>query len=76
MKRSRQRHKTSPESARPARLRRTPSRAKRTHTAAELRKMPAVQRARILREQAKLAVPDYLPGGDLYIEGAEDIIEY
>ena len=45
-------------------------------TAVDLRKMPAAVRGRILRTAAKKAVADYLPGGSLYIEGAEDIIEY
>ena len=43
-------------------------------TAAELRKLPASERSKILRAAAKGAAPDYEPGGELYVVGNEDIL--
>ena len=45
-------------------------------TAREIRKLPEKERARILRASAKMSVEDYLPGGDLYVAGNEDLVEY
>jgi hypothetical protein len=45
-------------------------------TAVALRKLPANDRAMVLRASAKAMIHDYKPGGDLLIEGVEDIIEY
>jgi hypothetical protein len=47
-----------------------------TLSAREIRKLPEKDRAKILRAAAKMAVEDYKPGGDLYVAGNEDIIEY
>jgi hypothetical protein len=48
----------------------------KTITAVELRKMPLGERSKLLRAAARKAVKDYEPGGSLWIEGAEDIVEY
>jgi hypothetical protein len=37
-------------------------------SAREIRKLPEKERAKILRAAAKMAVEDYKPGGELYIE--------
>jgi hypothetical protein len=52
------------------------SKTQKTITAAELRKMPLAERSKLLHAAARKAVKDYNPGGSLWVEGVEDIIEY